>query len=225
MPPAPPVQRKAVGLIVVAVLIVALLRRLTLLALLRLVAGLLAAGDERRQPVDIAAAIVAAALLLRSLDVLLVLRKRLRLRRQERLRLARAERRHPSVDARLLPEILVAIIIEGFVPRIVVGTGKVRVVLAELFLRGGDQPEIMLGVLIVVLRRYRIARRVRVTGELNVLFSDMGRSSTNLDVGTIRFEDPRHGILILVAVVVVVVVVSPAHALVVLNVSHGLPVC
>jgi hypothetical protein len=32
--------------------------------------------------------------------------------------------------------------------------------------------------------------------------------------------------LILIAVVViVVVVVSPAHALVVLNVSHGLPVC
>jgi len=194
MPPTPAVQREAVGLVIVAVLIVTLLPRtalVRLLALRWLVAGLLAAGDKRWQPIDIAAAIVAAALLLGwSRYVLLVLRIRLRLGRQKRLRLARAEGRHSGVHPRLLPEVLVAIIIERFVAGVVVRARKVRIVLAKLFLRRGDQPEIMLGMLVIVFRRYRITGRVRVTGELNVFLSDMRRSAANFDVRTIRFEDP-----------------------------------
>lgn len=159
MPSAPAMQREAVRLIVVAVLIVALLplcalRRL--LTLLWLVAGLLAAGDERRQPVDIAAAVI-ATLLVWTRRVLLVLWIGLRLRRQIRLRLARAEGCHPGIAPRLLAEILLTIVIEGFVAGVVVGTRKVRVILAELFLRRGDQPKIMFGVLIIVFRRNRIA--------------------------------------------------------------------
>ena len=101
-----------------------------------------------------------------------------------------------------------------------------RIVLPELLLRGGDQAEIMLSVLIIVFRRDRIARRVRVARELDVFLGDMRRRSANLDVGTVRFEHPRHGILVfaMIIIVVVIIVVAAAHALVVLNVSHGLPV-
>ena len=73
---------------------------------------------------------------------------------------------------------------------IVVRAGKMRIVLPELLLRGGDQAEIMLGVLIVVFRRHRIARRVRVARELDVFFGDMRRRSANLDVGTVQFVTP-----------------------------------
>jgi len=145
-------QREAIGL-VVAVLPKALL---SLGLRLRLVAGLLATSDERWQPVDMAAALI-AALLVRTLRVLLVLWIGLRLRRQKRLRLARAEGCHSGIRAGLLAEILIAVIVEGFVASVVVRTRKVRIVLAELFLRRGDQSEIVLGVLIVIFRRYRIA--------------------------------------------------------------------
>jgi len=218
--PAPPVQRKAIGLVVVAVLPKSLL---SLGLRLRLVAGLLATSDERWQPVDMAATLI-AALLVRPLRVLLVLWIWLRLRRQKRLRLARAEGCHSGIRAGLLAEILVAVVVEGFVPSVVIRTRKVRVVLAELFLRRGDQSEIVLGVLIVIFRRYRIARRVSVAGQLNVFLGDVRRGSANFYVGAVRLENPRHWILIF-AVVVVIVVIPPAHALIVLNVSHGLPVC
>src|SRR5581483_3273296 len=49
----------------------------------------------------------------------------------------------------------------------------VGVLLAELLLRGSDQTEIMLGVLIVIFGRDRIAGALRVTGKLDVLFRDM----------------------------------------------------
>jgi len=218
--PAPPVQRKAIGLVVVAVLPKSLL---SLGLRLRLVAGLLATSDERWQPVDMAATLI-AALLVRPLRVLLVLWIWLRLRRQKRLRLARAEGCHSGIRAGLLAEILVAVVVEGFVPSVVIRTRKVRVVLAELFLRRGDQSEIVLGVLIVIFRRYRIARRVSVAGQLNVFLGDVRRGSANFYVGAVRLENPRHWILIF-AVVVVIVVIPPAHAFIVLNVSHGLPVC
>jgi hypothetical protein len=242
MPAAPAMQRKAVGLTVMAVLIVGALlivetRRLRRLGLLA--GGLLAARDERWQPVDmwlpvallpilLAATVVAAALLLmRAWHVGLVLRIRLHLGRQERLRLAGAERGVPGIAHRLLAELIVTFIVEGFFAGVVVRAGKMRIVLPELFLRRSDQAEIVLGVLIVVFRRYRIARRVRIAGELNVFFGDVRRRSTNFHVRAVRFEHPRHGILVLamVVVVIIIVVVSSAHALVVLNVSHGLPVC
>ena len=156
MPAPAPMQRESVGLIVVAVLVVALLPLGQLLALVWLISRLLTAGDERRQPVDIAAPII-ATLLVRTGRLLLVLWIGLRLRRQIRLWLARTERRQTGIDPRLLPEILITIVVEGFVARIVVGTREVRIVLAELFLRRGDQPEIMFGVLVVVFCRNRIA--------------------------------------------------------------------
>jgi hypothetical protein len=87
--------------------------------------------------------------------------------------------------------------------------------LAELFLRGGNQAEIMLGVLVVIFRRNRVAGRLRITGKLNVFLGNMRRCAADFDVGSVRFIDPGEGIVALA--------VSPPHTLV-LTVSHGLRV-
>ncbi len=46
--------------------------------------------------------------------------------------------------------------------------------LAELFLRGGDQAKIMFGVLIIILGGDGISGALRVTGELEIFFRDVG---------------------------------------------------
>ena len=97
-----------------------------------------------------------------------------------------------------------------------------RLVLAELLLGSGDQAEIMFGMLVVILRRHRVAGRARVAGELQVFLGDVGGSAADLDVGPVRFEHPGHRILA-APVVVVIVVIPVTHPLVVLTVSHVLP--
>ena len=91
----------------------------------------------------------------------------------------------------------------------------IRVLLAELFLRRGDQAEIMLGVLIVIFGRHRIAGALRVARELDVFLRDMRGGAADLHVGSVRLVDPRQRIL---ALAVVIVVVASPHAL--LTVSH-----
>ena len=61
----------------------------------------------------------------------------------------------------------------------------VRVLLAELFLRRGDQAQIMLGVLVIILGGYRVARGRRIARQLNVFLGDMGRRSPNLHIGAV----------------------------------------
>ena len=53
-------------------------------------------------------------------------------------------------------------------------------------LRGGDQSEIVFGVLKIVLRGDRVAARVSVARQLKVSFSHMQRTATNSDVGAVR---------------------------------------
>src|SRR5215467_6755404 len=135
---APPaMQREAVGLIVVTVLAEALLGRL------RLDLRLLAAGDEGWQPVDVAGIV---RLLLR-----LLLRERLGVARQIGLRLARPERSVGAAHRLLLAVVLlVERLIAGAARHLVLGPRQMRIVLAELLLGGGDQPIVVLGMLIVV---------------------------------------------------------------------------
>jgi len=120
--------------------------------------------------------------------------------------------------------LVIALVIEGVVAcagrRIALGSSQVRIVLAELFLRGGDQAEIVLGVLVVVFSGDRVAGRLRVAGKLNVFFGDVGGISPDFDVGAVRLVNARHRIVILA---VTVVVVAAAHAFV-LTVSHDSPV-
>jgi len=209
MTPATAVHRKTVALVVEAVLAVGLLsRRPTRIALmgLRLRAARLraAAGDEGRQPVDMAvvgALVALAALLLRAAAIGLLARgEELGIARQEGLRVARAE---GGLLARLrrLGRFFVVAVVELFVMRVVAGERivpgaafrpiEIRRVLAELLVHRRDQAEIMLGMLIIVFRRHRVARGLRIAGELNVFFSDVRRRSANLDVRTVRFVNPR----------------------------------
>ena len=67
-----------------------------------------------------------------------------------------------------------------------VGLGAIvelRILLAELLLRRGDQAEIVLGVLIVILGGDRIAGRLRVAGKLNVFLGDVMTVAADLHVG------------------------------------------
>ena len=54
-----------------------------------------------------------------------------------------------------------------------------------MLLRGGDQAEVMLGVLIIIFGCNRIAGTLRVARELNVLFRDMRCGAADLHVGTV----------------------------------------
>src|SRR5262249_53333655 len=61
----------------------------------------------------------------------------------------------------------------------------VRVLLSKLFLRGGDQAEVVLGVLIIILGGHRVARPLRIARELDVFFRDMRSGTADFDVGTV----------------------------------------
>ena len=73
----------------------------------------------------------------------------------------------------------------------------------------------MLGVLVVILRRHRVAGRLRIACELNVFLGNVRRCAADFDVRPVRFVDPGEWI--------VAFAVSPPHTLV-LTVSHGLRV-
>ncbi len=139
--------------------------------------------------------------------------------RHERLRLHRDE-------AGLLPEMrktlaLVVAILRG---HFILGA-RLRLVLTELLLGSGDQAEIVFGVLVVILGRHRIAGRARIARQLHIFFRDVGRGAADLDIGSVRLEHPGHRVLTASVVIVVVVIVVPVtHPLVVvLTVSHVLP--
>jgi hypothetical protein len=110
----------------------------------------------------------------------------------------------------------------------IVGPGlQLRLVLAELLLSRRDQTEVMLGVLIIILGGDGVAGRPGIARELNVFLGHMRRGAANLDIRSVGLEDTGHRVLaapvIVAAIVIVVVVVPVAHTLVVLTVSHVLP--
>jgi hypothetical protein len=82
----------------------------------------------------------------------------------------------------------------------------------------------MLGVLVIILGGYRVARGRRIARQLNVLLGDMGCGSPNFHIRAVRLINPCERILILAVMVVVVVVTTPHTFVVVLTVSHGFPV-
>jgi hypothetical protein len=61
----------------------------------------------------------------------------------------------------------------------------IRVLLTELFLSGGNQAKIMLGMLVVVFSGDRISGSLRVARELDVFFRNMRSGAADFDVGTV----------------------------------------
>ena len=139
---------------------------------------------------------------------------------------------HGLLVAGVAGVVLVAVL-EGVVAHVAAHVGfgaivELRILLAELFLRSGDQAIVVLGVLIIILGGHRVARRLRVARKLDVFLGDVRRISADLHVGSVGLENPRHRVLVLAVVVVMMLlllIVTTAHPLVVLTVSHDLPVC
>lgn len=168
MAPSPPMQREAIRRSVIAVGTIGTIgavlpmRTIAALPVLRRLMLRLTAGDERGQPFDVAVRprLLSRLKVLRLVILLLVV---VLLARIIRLRLARCERL--AADMRLF---VVAVV------ETVVGAAHlagllllvIGLALAELFLRGGDQTEIMLGMLIVILRGDRIPGALCVARQL-----------------------------------------------------------
>jgi len=99
-------------------------------------------------------------------------------------------------------------------------------VLPELFLSRRDQAKIMLGMLVVVLGRNGVSGGARVACELEIFFSNMRSRAADLDVGSVGLVDPGHRVLaapVIIVVIVIIIIVAVAHPLLVLTVSHVLP--
>jgi hypothetical protein len=195
MPPAAPVQRKAILLSIIAVRAVLPVR--TVIAVLRLLMLRLTAGDERGQAVDVTlifrSRMLRPRLEMRLLMLLLLLRLIvllivMLLARMIRLRLAWGERLAAEVWL-----LAIAVVVTLIGPAHLAGLLLlvIGLTLAELLLRRGDDAEIVLGMLIVILRRDRIAGALRVTSELQILFGDVGRGSADFYVRPVRFIRPR----------------------------------
>jgi hypothetical protein len=199
-------QREAVRRAVVAIRAVGTVRAL---ALLRRLLMRLAAGNERWQPLNIRFACGLDVLLRARLNVLglnvlrlnmlllnmlllnmlrllhvrlLHVRLLLLLARVERLRLARRERL--TADGRLLI-VAVVIVVVGTIAARLAARLVIGLTLAKLLLRGRDQTEIMLGVLIIVFGCDRVAGTLRIAGKLEILLGDVRCRSANFHVRSI----------------------------------------
>ena len=233
MTAATTVQREAIAA-AAAVIAVGVARRLILLRL-RLLR--LAARNKGRQAVDVLIAgrrrrvlrprlkmlllRLVLRLVLRLMMVLLVWRLLLLLRLApiERLRLARRERLAGQV------RLLVVVAVEAVVANVAAHIALlllllvVGLTLPVLLLGGGDQTEIMFGVLVVVFGSNRIAGTLRIAGELQVLFSDVRGRAADLNVRSTGLVHAGQRILVMTTFAV-----ATPHALV-LTVSHGLLFC
>jgi hypothetical protein len=160
--------------------------------------------------------------LLRLMMLLIVLLIMLRLivlllARVELLRLARRKRfAHLRLVVVAIVAIVGKIVIDAAAGRLLL---KIGLILAKLFLRGGDQAEIMFGVLIIIFAGDGISGALRVAGELEIFFGDVGRRSSNFYVLTIGLVHSRQWILVMMATTTLAI--ATAHAFV-LTVSHGL---
>jgi hypothetical protein len=222
----------------------AAIRALTLLRRILRLRRVLTTGDERWQSVDAVIVVLRKillrpwlkVLLLRRLLIILLLRILLRLRLRLRL-LLRIERlllqcRRVWLAAYAL--LIVAVVVKRFVTAVAARfTGlpllwllliERRLGLPQMLLRGGDQAEIVFGVLIVAFRGNRIAGTLRVSGELEIFLGDVGGVASNLHVRSVGLVHARQWILVVMMVVpatAALTAVATTHALI-LAVSHVL---
>jgi len=186
--------RATVALVVTVLVLAGILLRLT------------TAGDERRQAADLLSALatlirlllirlllIGLRLMLRAvLHLLIARRERLGIARQIRLLLrftrsvARLVLAHEGLGVVIIAvKSLVGILLAGGALLLLRLLVVIWILLSELFLRGGNQAKIVLGMLVVVLGRNRIARTLRVSRELDIFFRYMRSGAANFDVGTV----------------------------------------
>lgn len=163
-------------------------------------------------------ALLIVALLVR-LITLLALLITLLLPRLELLLIARRVRLHAAVSRLRIVAFVVAFL--AATALLAAFRSREGLGLAELLLRRRNQAEIMLRVLIIVFGSHRIAGRGRVARKLDVFLGYMVCGAADLYVRAVRFVNPGERIVALAAAAVA----TPHPMLVVLSVSHGLPVC
>ena len=189
----PPVQRKAVGRSVKAIRAIWAVWAIrpvgpvAALPLLRRLLMRLSAGDEGGQPFDVLLALL-REVLRAGLRVLRLHLRVLLLARIEQLLLAR--RKRFAADRRLLVVAVVVAVVGKIAARLALLL-KIGLALAELFLGGSDQAEVVLRVLIVVFRGDRVAGTLRVARELKIFFGDVGRRSPDLHVRSVGLVHAR----------------------------------
>jgi hypothetical protein len=178
----------------------------TVLVLAGILLRLTTAGDECRQAADLLSALatlirlllirlllIGLRLMLRAvLHLLIARRERLGIARQIRLLLrftrsvARLVLAHEGLGVVIIAvKSLVGILLAGGALLLLRLLVVIWILLSELFLRGGNQAKIVLGMLVVVLGRNRIARTLRVSRELDIFFRYMRSGAANFDVGTV----------------------------------------
>lgn len=180
---------------------VALVVTVLVLAGIRL--RLATAGDECRQAADLLSAFLATLIWLLLILLRLMLRAvmHLLIARRERLGIARQIRLLLGFTRSVARFVLaheglavVIIAVKSLVGVLLAGGALllrlrllvvVWILLTELFLRGGNQAEIVLGMLVVVFGRNRIARTLRVARELDIFFRYMRSGAANFDVGSV----------------------------------------
>jgi hypothetical protein len=199
---------------ILATVLAPILTTIALVVTVLVLAGILlrlatTAGDECRQAADLLSTFLATLsrlLLMR----LLLMRLRLMLRAVMHLLIARRERLGIARQIRLLLRFtrsvarlvlaheglaVVIIAVKSLVGVLLAGRALllrllrllvvVWILLTELFLRGGDQAKIVLGMLVVVLGGNRIARTLRVARKLDIFFRYMRSGAADFDVGTV----------------------------------------
>jgi hypothetical protein len=185
-----------VAVTLVAVTLVAIALVVTVLpgVLLRLTA----AGYECRQTTDILPAFVSALvgmirlrlMLLAIRDLLVARWKRLSVAREIWLLLRFARRVARFVLAHESRAVVIVAVKTFVVPLLVLPAGDallrllivIGVLLAKLFLRGGNETKIMFGVLVVILGGNRIAGALGVTRKLDIFFRNVRSRAANFDV-------------------------------------------
>jgi len=185
---------------------------------------LTAAGYECRQATDILSALVRMKrlrlMLLTIVDLLVARWKWLSVARDIRLLLRLAWRVARFVLAHESLAVVIVAVKTFIVPLLVLPARRtllrllivVGVLLAELFLRGGNETKIMFGVLVVILGGNRIAGALGIARKLDVFFRNVRSRAANFDVRAVRFVNARQRILAFA------VVTATPHAL--LTISH-----
>jgi len=112
----------------------------------------------------------------------------------------------------------VAVLVALFVARFVIGADETGLTLRILRLGRGEDAIIMLGVLKIVFRRNRIARRRRIARQLDVFVGDVGRGAADFYIRSIRLITPAEWVRAFA-----VVIVTTAHALLLLMLLLTLP--